>query len=125
MLSVGLNALFHFSEKTVMVTKKTCRTKIRFYALCWSQGVVSLFRKNVSVTILKIFDFGMINSNNIYYYKVVLLPTVKKEGTFFEKKRKPPFWEIRKKWLMKSYHLPNHLVSTQKTYFRTLLKSLQ
>ena len=43
MLSVGVNDLFHIHKSSLMVTKKPCRTYFRFYALCWSKRLVSLF----------------------------------------------------------------------------------
>ena len=64
-VSVGLNTLFHFFEKT-------CQSHV--------------LKKN---------HFKCSNSNNCKCRSWPLLPTVKKEGTLLAKNEKPPFGEIK------------------------------
>ena len=121
-VSFSHNTLFHFSRKQRSVSKKRAAQKTRFSVSFSHNTLFHFFEISPQSQIWAIFILTLSNDNNLKCRSEVLLPTPKKKGTFLRKIVKPLRREIRDPWLIKSYHLPNYLVSTQKTYFRTLFK---
>ena len=151
--SVGLKGLFHIPKMSLMVTKKPCRTKNAFYAVCWSQGLVSLFSKMVlsnkkTVPHKKRVLCSLLVSRACFTFSVLGGQSQKKFFFVFKRftitinitttcvcyqqwKKRVRFWKKTKnllflrmaKWLNgNSSDFAKYLVSTLKTYFRTLFQ---